>query len=494
MVTLHVLYVVLKKEKVEILRWVELPNSAKCASNKITWTTGFGPRKTQSSIDYAGAWAPLGVSEFEQAVTLLLNKLGLVPLGLRQENARRAVWSAVELKAGGIAARLATPMRVFLILEKGGTLPGVEVDLEAHVVVPEVDASCPMCFRGDDLDEPPSCRTHESSHDSSLLSLPPPGYWPVARVFVRSTQRKLGEAIQGALEASPKLSGISTTSPDLVLIGGGSTFLRDYWINLLHGSRLVQESESLSTTKNGGLGFADNRKIVNAETTDPGSAAESGFGFGGNFLTCHVGKKVYLFHGGCAHQVGGHADDRFMLERLLSRLRRSIEVVTVDTGWLKVGHVDEIMSFPAPETALLASPALYAKLTPTKARKNQELNALIERKLTVIGVALEKLQIRVIPLPVWFAPVDGDPVHVTSVRGDAVNCVYIGAFSIHSQSGPGDDEERPHGASSVIDAHVAEVMKSLGYTSLFVNMTSANDEGGAGGNVHCATYTIHLPP
>jgi len=111
----------------------------------------------------------------------------------------------------------------------------------------------------------------------------------------------------------------------------------------------------------------------------------------------------------------------------------------------------------------------------------------------VIATALESIGIQCIRVPVWFAPVTTDPMHIGSVRGNAVNCIYIGRFAIHSQSGPTDFEDRENGASGVIDAEVAKIMKALDYTSLFVDMKDANDEGGAGGNVHCATYTIHFP-
>ena len=41
---------------------------------------------------------------------------------------------------------------------------------------------------------------------------------------------------------------------------------------------------------------------------------------------------------------------------------------------------------------------------------------------------------------------------------------------------------------------VETVLAQFGYTASFVDMSAANDEGGGGGNVHCATFSTHVPP
>jgi hypothetical protein len=493
MPTITVLHIVRLGRTEEVLRWIEFPRNATHAMGTVTWTTGLGMARTQNTLAYGGAWAPLDSASFQRDVERLVGVLGLTPLGLRRDAAGRSWWPLVGATAAAIAVRLTPPSRQFLVLATGATLPGL--DVESFVVVPGIDDDVPMCLRDAHASEAPVCATHAPGESSEVASLPCPGYWPVTRVFVRNTQTALRDAIAAALDASPKLSGFGTARANLVEIAPpASTFLRDYWINLFHGTRLVQDSESLATTKSSGRGFPDSSQVINKIEIDAsGGPSESGFGFGGNFLTCHVDEKVFLFHGGCGHQVGPYADDRFMIGALLSRLRRRIEVVTLDTGWLKVGHVDEILSFPRAKTALLASPALYAELTTGSALADAALNQRIEAKLAVVATTLTRLGITVLRLPVWFAPVASDPMHVRTVRGNAVNCIYIGSFAIHSQSGRRDGEARARGASSAVDAYVATVLAKLDYTSVFVDLQGANDEGGAGGNVHCATYTIHLP-
>jgi hypothetical protein len=182
-----------------------------------------------------------------------------------------------------------------------------------------------------------------------------------------------------------------------------------------------------------------------------------------------------------------------MIEELLKRARADI-VVPIDTGWLRVGHVDEIMSFPEPNVALVASPALYIEIAGADPSVDASLNIAIEAKLEIVCKAMTDLGLMVERLPAEFRHVRDDSMHITSVRGNAVNCIYLGRYAIHSQSGPKDMKKRENGGTSGIDDSVAETMKKLGYESFFVDMEAANNEGGFGGNVHCATYTIHSPP
>jgi hypothetical protein len=489
---INVLYLVNGKEKVEVLRWMEFrPNATfDTSAGVVSWPSGLSGQS--GSLRYGEGKVVSGL-EFNSGVVGLVKKLGLGPFGLKREGAQRSLWACIGANAEDIARALVTLRWKYLVLNPGTLLPDIAV--ESCIVVPGVDVGPPMCLRDEYVEEKPVLTKRDSRHPTGLASLPCPGYWPVVRVFVPSGLPELAIAIQSALSQST-LKGFTTPSADLVVLAStatDSTFLRDYWINIYHRNQVLQDTESRSTTKGDGGGFSDNQQVINrVHTTDLGEASGSGFGFGGNFLTCQVDTEIYLFHGGCSHQFGVYKDDRFMVEKLRFSCRETVNFVAIDTGWLKVGHVDEIFSFPRPKVALLASPLLYSKLCGSHALADVDLNTRIEAKLKVIATALESISIECIRLPVWFAPVETDPMHVTSVRGNAVNCIYIGRFAIHSQSGPKGDAG-PNGASGPIDLYVAEVMAKLDYTSIFVDLRAANDEGGAGGNVHCATYTIHLP-
>jgi hemoglobin len=484
-----------EKESVELLRWATFPNDVQydSLSKKVTWSAGFGGGKTFYSLPFEGKWQPVASKIFEaEHLKVAVGKFGTVFDYRYEPGPKGLAWSGCGVAVEEFLAPLAPMMRQFLVLPKGETLPDVTVSKQSILQSNEPFAiktyvfrraalGRPLCLVGDHLKEAPKVTKISTTTTSELT--PCPGYWPVTRVFVKQSQVDLCSAVEVALTSCK-------SKPDLVpIVGYESTFLRDYWVNLYGKGG----SANLSTTKNKGLGFLDGGKLSGTIKCQPASAAESGFGFGGNYLSVETEKVgLALFYGGCETQVGDHADTEFMINKLLETARVDT-LVAIDTGWLKVGHVDEIMSFPRPSVALLASPASYQKIASGKGCDHLELNKDIELKLAPVEGLMKSLGLKVLRVPVWFKPVSGDPMHATSVRGNAVNCIYIGDKAIHSRSGPNDGETRENGASGVVDLYVEQVMKEVGYASLFVNMQDANDEGGAGGNVHCASYTVHQP-
>lgn len=495
----------LRVDQVFVLRWMDAPLNAKLADDTASWSSGWGRNKKTLSYECHGQVKLCAAKNFSAELSAQISEHP--HYNLRTSSAGGSFWK-LHLDLKGVLATLSNPNRKYFLLGEVTYFKGLE-DLQTKdfLLVADLEADViPLCLHGDFIEQPAEIVEHKVlgtglKECPYSKSFPSPGYWPVTRVFVRKKLLALAGAIQYAIENSKtNLCGFETETASLVQVDKSeiSTFLRDYWVNVCHAYPRIQDTESLSTTKNDGQGWGDTTSIINPTLSHVGeSFRSSGFGFGGNFLTCEVEGKPYLFYGGCTHQVGQYADDSFMIQNILGQMRKSITTVKLDTGWLMVGHVDEIISFPRAGVALIASPKVYREIYKNTELEDQELNQLIETKLLLIGQTLGKIGCDILPIPVWFKPKSGEPAHVTTVRGSAVNCIYVGEFSIHSQSGlsgVGFEGGGNLAPQSLVDAYVARTMKSLGYMSLFVNMKVANDENDAGGNVHCATYTIHLPP
>jgi len=481
-----------KKPPMECLRWIALPKNAEQAGNLTSWTLGIFRDKKKHSLEVAG-----GKLLNEDAFTTCLNNA--IPQdfeagALRKEQSPDcAYWVLANAKRAAITQKLLLLHKRYLVLPNETTPPNATIE-RYYLEAAQPDG--PLCLTTPNQAMEQTVMTAESGEDNiCLASLVCPAYWPVARVFVNTRQRQLIRALRaaGATEAS---TGNDTTKPKLITLLNGSTFVRDNLINLLHGCKGHSTNKSLATTKNEGNGFNDNNWVLGFQKTDvPVAILESGFGFGGNFLSAECADRIVLFHGGCTHQAESFADDRFMIGTLLTHIGGNRTVVRIDTGWLKVGHVDEILSFPKSGVALLASPTLYKELAKEELEEI-ELNEAIAAKLKPVEETLTSLKFKVYRLPVWFCSVKSDPRHVTSLIGNAVNCIYMGLTSLHSHSGrtaPANETEfEPQGS---VDEFVRNTMANLGFErSLFVDMQQANNEGGAGGNVHCATYTIHFFP
>jgi len=497
------------------LRWMEVQPATTLEANTATWQFGMS-RKTY-------------VCRFQAPVVLVdagnLNQRlqEIRQGGLRCErckvktvSARGSVWS-LQQPVETVLRNFVNLRRAYLILAEDAVVEAltiqdepVEVEIKSYYLAPdETRDLVPLCLHREHIEEAAEIVEHKAVRRGPLgcstqLSLPAPGFWPVTKIYVRNTLPELAVAIQTAIgQCRENISRFGR--PRLVEVEGMgiSTFLRDYWVNVCHCTPEQGRAGSLSTTKNAGQGWRESGSMSNIKnSTVPLPAQESGFGFGGNFLTCLIGETPFLIYGGCSHQVGQYSDDSFMIRNLLGELRESITTVKLDTGWLKVGHVDEILTFPRPGIALLASPQAFFDVSQKRGLHehlvNVDLNLkFIELKLRTVAETLARIGCEVRPIPVWFKPLDSDPAHITSVRGSAVNCIYVGEFSIHSQSGFAGKgpmmAQEGFPPSSAIDEHVAGIMGDLGYRALFVPMEAANDEGGAGGNVHCATYTVHYP-
>ena len=332
----------------------------------------------------------------------------------------------------------------------------------------------PLALSNAGRNDPPSTSTVGQQKEGVTTSLPSPGYWPIQKVFV--------DAGQSALKNS-----LASGQFNAQVCNGLGTFLRDLRVNLCHVDGAGLHQENISTTKCVSS-FPNLDHLVGIAV--PPKIAQSGYGFGGNFLTVErPSKPPCLVYGRSDQQVGSLEDDAFMLAQIVQRLGRPVTLLGVETGWLKVGHVDELLSFPAAGHALIASTKRYRELVATNATLADEpLNTAIQLRLDKIKTALQSLDLDVKELPVWFRLCADDAMHVTAVRGNAVNCLYdaVRKRSIHAASGPAN--------SQVVNQEVETVLAQFGYTASFVDMSAANDEGGGGGNVHCATFSTHVPP
>ncbi len=508
--TLCILQVARDGGWVTVCRFMMLPMTVVRNQECVKWSLGWTEPRTPYECHWKGAAELMEQPAFEEHLAKVLRD---EHYDLRIEQEGRVYWK-LEQSQQLVKVVLATPRRKYLVFDEGVTVESYTVANDTKpietktfgLVKPQGPRGIPLCLRGEHLTELAEIVEHSVvatpiGQCRDRRSLPAPGYWPLTRIFVRNTQLSLIEAIRAALQKSTtNLVGFGGKTANLEVVSRShiSTFLRDFWINICHTYPLIQDIECLSTTKNDGRGWGDGSSLINPLCSDvPPSAKSSGFGFGGNFLAFLVKGKPFLVYGGCAHQVGQYTDDTFMIKGVLAQLREPITTVKIDTGWLKVGHVDEILTFPRDGTALLASPKVYKTLHSSDL-SDLELNDWIEKKLRIVATALGKIGCEVRLIPVWFKPVNEDPYHVTSVRGSAVNCIYVGSYSIHSHSGKLEGEAQSDtelfAPGSKVDRYVQDLMKEFSYTSLFVDMQTANDESGAGGNVHCATFTIHLPP
>ncbi len=282
---------------------------------------------------------------------------------------------------------------------------------------------------------------------------PPPHFWPVATIRLTDASSSLLQTLRLLEQKHPELEfKVEQEKTD-----GAASFQRDDGLAI----RVAGQPEVLALNEN----------KANAQC------------YGGNFLTTLCGDQPVLFCGYCPFDPRRTPEP--MLELLAQRcVSGNINVVKVDTGWLKVGHIDEIVSFPCPGVALIASPALYMQLA-TGLELSPEavtLNKAITVKLEALKLFLtSRFDMRVAEIPVLFQACRKDLGNfVTTVHGNAVNCIYLGRYSIHSTC--------PYPA---VNELVAATMKEFGYEAQFVDTAAANDDGGGGGNVHCLTATTH---
>jgi hypothetical protein len=273
--------------------------------------------------------------------------------------------------------------------------------------------------------------------------LPRPGYWPVTTLIANeSTRGKLVEACGNSL------NGIEWD-----IRGGHGSFLRDIMLPLYKGS--AKNCEELELVKD----F---------------NAGQNGAAKGGNFLFTYIGNKLYLFCGYSASNEG-HSPDG-VLRCLATKF--SAQLVMIDVGWLGVGHIDEIISFPNEEHVLIASPKVFFRLM---GKEMDAVNAAVQKKMDALERKLTALPLNVVLLPVQYelSTWGEKKGKVVSTGGNPVNCIYINDISVHSH------------INSTVDEEVKKIMEAINYSAKFCSTDSENAQSGAGGNVHCITNTLH---
>jgi hypothetical protein len=352
------------------------------------------------------------------------------------------------------------------------------------------DADLPPCLREGHVDQGGRRYTLDvvsASVEPCQPMMLAAGYWPLRAIFCLGSLRRLVEVIRHALA----LADIDIECQ--LLVEGSSSFARDYFVNLCGSEGAI----NLATTKNAGQGWLGPAPPgQQRQPPSASAAAQNSLGFGGNFLCGEVAHQPIIVTGLCGHGRGGTG----MLDELGRCLGIGAEVLELDTGWLTVGHVDEIVTFPAPGMAFLACPAAFRGLYGSSELPHLALNDAAQRKLAAVQDLLLGAGFAVIGVPVWFQP--GPDGRLASMRGNPVNCLYVGGFAVHAISGLDDDRldedddeaPEPFGPRTSVDLAVARIFEGLGLVSLFVDMRAQNDESGAGGNVHCATYTVHERP
>lgn len=359
-----------------------------------------------------------------------------------------------------------------------------QLEVHQYDIIP-IKQVLPICLQEDLLNvkiipeklTPSLTETTGCTPKTAILA---PAYFPVSQIFVKSSHTKLVKAITH--------TGVTKSLIEI----GHTSFVRDYYVNAI--DLKTKASISLHTTKGPLKGWGAFPPVSESgPDVTVGRHFGNGQGYGGNFL-CAQGKGgLFYVYGFCADAplISLDCCRNIVMEPLCKLSTEPSQMIAADVGWLRVGHIDEIISFPSENVMLFASPGLYKKI---RGLEFDDLNRAVEAKMQNLASQLaEAIGVKPIPMPVWFHPV-GDKC--TSTRGNPVNCVYLNDFSIHSKSGRVRSPETPpnFAPNSKIDDSVSEIMKDLGYKALFIDMSDLNNESGAGGNVHCCTYVEHSLP
>ncbi|NRF65681.1 hypothetical protein HLB44_01655 [Aquincola sp. S2] len=484
-----------------ICRWVTLPRMAKSAhGSALAWAAA----EKACTVRFTRDVRVIAEGELAELIAAHVGAQGAFELRRGKDNVTGPAREGTPfelLMGGGVFGK-----GVLVLLE--GDTAVAEASCQGEPMVPATttvftlkaasqDADLPCCLRVGSIErggEPLRLDVLPSVVESCPTAVAA-GYWPLLAIYLQQSLQDLRAAVEFALAQT----GCKARCIPLPDGKGNSTFARDYWINLCGRKALV----SLGTSKYiGGSWVGDSPPGALLSRLPPGDTQES-LGFGGNFLTCEGRGQSFLVSGTC-----GHGRNRTgVLGALASQLAGSIDAILLDTGWLCVGHVDEIVSFPKKGVAFVASPDAFKEACGAApgSLPDDALNTTAQAKLTAIAALLKDTAGQtIVHLPVWFKR--GPKGRLTTVNGNAVNCIYIGKplemgasegpppIAIHACSGltlAAADQHERFGPRNAVDRMVADRLKAQGFISLFVDMHVQNNEEGAGGNVHCATYTVH---